>query len=149
MVALDQARRLLREEGRALCLVAGADSYLRAETLTAYEDRDRLLTGRNSDGFIPGEAGAAVLVGRAGRAAGPEFVCLGIGFGREPAPIESGQPLRADGPLQACGRPSPTLAAAMRRSIIGSLTLPASSTLLRRRPWACPACCACANPSSF
>jgi 3-oxoacyl-[acyl-carrier-protein] synthase-1 len=100
-VALEQARRLLENQGLPLVIVAGTDSFLVGPTLTAYDLRDRLLTAKNSNGFLPGEAGAAVLVGGPGQTNGPELRCLGIGFAQEPATIEAEQPLRADGYVQA------------------------------------------------
>ncbi|MCI5130115.1 MAG: hypothetical protein D3904_01030, partial [Candidatus Electrothrix sp. EH2] len=57
----------------------------------------RLLTEKHSNGFIPGEAGAAVLLGR--RDAG--LMIQGIGFGEEKAHIESEEPTRAEGLTQA------------------------------------------------
>ncbi len=97
--ALDQARRLLAE-GRPYCVVAGVDSLIVAATLSAYDEKRRLLTARNTDGFIPGEAGAAVLVGPAA-SDGSHLQCLGVGYGTEPAPIDSETPLRGDGLAQA------------------------------------------------
>lgn len=112
--ALARARELLAG-GCPLCLVVGTDSLLVGATLTAYHERRRLLTADNSDGFIPGEAAGALLVGpdadleavppaggTAGETAAPgRLLVAGIGFGREPAPIESGEPLRAEGLTQA------------------------------------------------
>ena len=69
-------------------------------TLSHYENEGRLLTARNSNGFMPGEAAGALLVEAAGGEAG-ELVCSGIGFGREAAHLDSGEPLRADGLTQA------------------------------------------------
>src|SRR5215831_9521399 len=62
-IAIGAARQLIYEERIPLCLIAGVDSFLVAGTLAAYEEKDRLLTSQNSNGFIPGEAGAAILVG--------------------------------------------------------------------------------------
>ena len=101
MEALDMARKLIHEEGFPLCMVAGVDSFLVGPTLAAYEAKQRLLTSDNSNGFIPGEAGAAVLLGRPGAAGPEELRCLAIGFGREPATVESEEPLRADGLAQS------------------------------------------------
>jgi 3-oxoacyl-[acyl-carrier-protein] synthase I len=98
-VALHYASRLIHEEAIPHVIVAGVDSYLVAGTLRAYDERDRLLTPANSNGFIPGEAGAAVLVGPPG--AGTGLVCLGMGFAVEHATIESEEPLRADGLTKA------------------------------------------------
>jgi 3-oxoacyl-[acyl-carrier-protein] synthase-1 len=95
-LALKGARQLLYEQGIERVLVAGADSYLAWPTLRAYQDKRRLLTPQNSNGFIPGEAGAAVLVSRP-HAQGKQLRCWGLGFAVEQAPIESDEPLRADG----------------------------------------------------
>jgi 3-oxoacyl-[acyl-carrier-protein] synthase-1 len=91
--ALHAASRLLHEQGFACVIVAGVDTYLVAPTLRAMDERDRLLTPANSDGFIAGEAGAAVLVA----ATGEGLTVRGMGFSMEKATIESDEPLRADG----------------------------------------------------
>jgi 3-oxoacyl-[acyl-carrier-protein] synthase I len=95
-VALRDARALI-EAGAAEAIVAGVDSFLSAGTLKACDGEDRLLTGANSNGFIAGEAGAAVLLGRG--PGGPRL--LGLGFGAEAARIGSGEPQRAEGMVQA------------------------------------------------
>ena len=109
-LALAQARQLIHEERLPLCLIAGVDSFLVAPTLAAYEEKNRLLTSQNSNGFIPGEAGAAVLVGPPGSGKSEirnpkseigEFLCLGIGTGQEKATVDSEEPLRAEGMVQA------------------------------------------------
>ena len=94
-VALAQARTLLAG-GRARVLVAATDSLLTWPTLSHYEREDRLLTARNSNGFMPGEGAGALLVG-AGEGQAGELVCTGIGFGSEAAHLDSGEPLRAEG----------------------------------------------------
>ena len=96
--ALDYARRLLAESV-SLCLVAGVDSLLVARSLDEWHRQHRLLTAENSDGFIPGEAAAAVLLGRLG--SGGTVRCAGMGYGNEPAPRGSGEANRADGLVQA------------------------------------------------
>ena len=63
-VGLHHASRMIHEQGFRHVIVAGVDSYLVAGTLRAYDERERLLTPDNSNGFIPGEAGGALLVGR-------------------------------------------------------------------------------------
>ena len=99
-VALAQARALIVKGGVARVVVAATDSLLSWPTLSHYERNDRLLTARNSNGFIPGEGAGALLIGAAeGRA--DELVCSGIGFGTEAAHLDSGEPLRADGLTQA------------------------------------------------
>jgi 3-oxoacyl-[acyl-carrier-protein] synthase-1 len=98
-VALHHASRMIHEKGFRYVIVAGVDSYLIAATLRAYDERGRLLRPTNSNGFIPGEAGAALLMGPPD--AGSEMVCNGFGFAMERATIESEEPLRADGMVTA------------------------------------------------
>jgi 3-oxoacyl-[acyl-carrier-protein] synthase-1 len=100
-LAMKLASKLIHEEHVPFCVIAGVDTFLVASMLAAYENKLRLLTSENSNGFIPGEAGAAVLVGPPGRTRAPEVVCLGYGEGREKATIESTEPLRAEGLTQA------------------------------------------------
>ena len=100
-LALAEARRLISEQRIPFCIIAGTDSYLVAATLDAYQKADRLLTSQNSNGFIPGEAGTAVLIGPPGRSREAEFVCVGLGIGEEKATISSEEPLRADGLVAA------------------------------------------------
>ena len=98
--AMVSARRILYEAGNEWALIAATDSLLVGETLSALEDGDRLLSAENSNGFIPGEAAAAVLLRRGGAVDDPAL-CLGVGMGTEHAPIDSEQPLRADGLVSA------------------------------------------------
>lgn len=100
-LALAEARRLIYEERMPYCIIAGTDSFLLAATLASYEKADRLLTSQNSNGFIAGEAAAAVLIGPPGRSNEPELLCLGVGVGQEKASIDSEEPLRADGLVAA------------------------------------------------
>jgi 3-oxoacyl-[acyl-carrier-protein] synthase-1 len=99
-VALAEARRLLYQRACPQVLVAAADSLLVAETVGALHAEDRLLSPRNSDGFVPGEAAGALLLS-SGPTSGPHLACLGIGFGREPSASDPDVPLRADGLTQA------------------------------------------------
>ena len=98
--ALRRARELFAEGGIDQILIAACDSYLNAATLEALAEEDRLLTEENSDGFIPGEAGSAILIEPANQSSSP-LIVKGLGFGLEPAPINSGKPLRAEGLTQA------------------------------------------------
>ncbi|HJZ89873.1 MAG TPA: hypothetical protein VKE40_03305 [Gemmataceae bacterium] len=99
--AVAQARAMIQEERIPLCVVAGVDSFLVGPTIAAYVRQHRLLTNDNSNGFIPGEAGAAVLIGPVNDTATAEFRCVAIGFGHERATINSEEPLRADGLVEA------------------------------------------------
>jgi 3-oxoacyl-[acyl-carrier-protein] synthase-1 len=94
-VALAAAGRLLHENQCRRVVVAATDSLLAWPTLGVYERASRLLTDGNSNGFMPGEAAGAVLLGLPGNPA--ELRCTGIGFGVEAAHLESGEPLRAEG----------------------------------------------------
>lgn len=97
--AMERAGQLLAG-GIPACVVAGVDSLLVGRTLDAYHEAGRLLTEANSNGFIPGEAAAAVLVGPSS-SPGSRVMCRGLGYGSEPAPILSEEPLRADGLREA------------------------------------------------
>jgi 3-oxoacyl-[acyl-carrier-protein] synthase-1 len=101
VTALHQARRLLVEDRLPRVIIAGVDSLLSAPTLRELEEKDHLLTSQNSDGFIPGEAAAAVLVELARPDDAPQLQALGIGWAEEKATPDSELPLRADGLVQA------------------------------------------------
>jgi 3-oxoacyl-[acyl-carrier-protein] synthase-1 len=95
--AIQMADGILSKRRGRQCLVAGVDSFLNAATLSAYHSRQRLLTPRHSDGFIPGEAAAAILLEKASPRGGAPLAIQGWGFAREEAGIESEQPLRGEG----------------------------------------------------
>lgn len=97
--ALAHARRLLVECPSPFALIVSADSLLNWSTLSFYHRAERLLTQKNSNGFIPGEGASALLVGHVGN--GPQLVCTGLGFSTESAAIDSEQPLRGDGLARA------------------------------------------------
>jgi len=100
-VAVELAQKLIVDQRFPYCLIAGVDTFLVGPTLVAFEEKERLLTADNSNGFIPGEAATAVLLGRPREGEQRQLCCLGIGFGQEKATIDSEEPLRADGMLQA------------------------------------------------
>ncbi len=102
LLALQHARRLMREGAVDSVLIVGVDSYIHWPTLSSLENRHRLLTSRNSNGFIAGEAAAAVMVTCAGTE--PGLYCEGLGFAEEAATIDSDLPLRADGLVEAIRR---------------------------------------------
>ena len=99
--ALNLARRWMQSGMGDYCLIAGADSYLVAETIAGYEEQSRLLTTESHDGFIPGEAGAAILVGLPNIGRGVHVQCLGFGQGHERSTVLSEEPLKADGLVAA------------------------------------------------
>ena len=96
-VALRHARELLEERKVNQVLIAATDSLLVVPTLAHYEANERLLTSQNSNGFIPGEAGAALVVEAVHAKPEPQLICHGLGFGVEKAHVDSEEPLRADG----------------------------------------------------
>jgi len=99
--AIKEAWGAIYRHDSPFCIVAGVDTYLVAATLAEFEKRDRLLTANNSNGFIPGEAGAALLLGPDSNKTDQDLLISGLGFGEEKATIDSEEPLRADGLVQA------------------------------------------------
>jgi len=94
--ALQWAQQVLSAGDARFCLIAGVDTYLHGPTLAGYHAARRLVSETNTDGFLPGEAATAVMVAQAGTAASVLDI-LGIGWGRERATQDSGEPLRGDG----------------------------------------------------
>lgn len=99
--ALRAAEAIIHTARLPYCLIMGVDTILVGPTLSALEKDQRLLTAKNSNGFIPGEAAAAVLLGPTAGPKQTDVQILGVGTGTEPATITSGEPLRADGLVQA------------------------------------------------
>lgn len=109
--ALSLARALLADcqtgrgqtgrPGVSRVLIAAADSLLSGPTLDVYERADRLLTVRNSNGFLPGEGGAALLIGSDPGARSRELLICGVGLASEAATLEAAEPLRGEGLSQA------------------------------------------------
>lgn len=98
VLAMERARTLV-SRGSNRVLIAAADSLLSWPTLSTYQRHDRLLNADNSDGFMPGEGAGAALVGI--DTVGVEPRCIGLGFGKEEAVVDSEQPLRGDGLTRA------------------------------------------------
>lgn len=95
--ALLRARNLLTEHNIAHVVIIGVDSYFTLGTINYYLSANRLLTDKNSDGFIPGEGAGAIVVCRAAEnMAGLKIT--GIGTAYEDAHI-----LRQDRPNRAQG----------------------------------------------
>ena len=99
--ALADATALVERKLARRVVVAGVDSYLHGDTLEDYVQRRRLMTANNSNGFFPGEAAAAVLVGLSGSGAGVELQVLGVGFGLESATIDGTEPFQGRGMTDA------------------------------------------------
>jgi 3-oxoacyl-[acyl-carrier-protein] synthase I len=99
--ALVMAGKLIDDGRVKQVIVAGVDSFLHQPTLDAYIERRRVITPNNSNGFFPGEAACAVLVGAAGASGEEELLIRGQGFAHEPSTIDSTEPLRARGLTEA------------------------------------------------
>ena len=99
-VALEQARRMIGGREVPFVMIAAVDSYLTAASISHHLSDSRLLTADNPDGFIPGEAAAAVLCAAPGKGA---LRLLGVGLTREKASIYNAGdlPLRGDGMTNA------------------------------------------------
>lgn len=94
-VAIEMASSFVYEHAVPAVLIVAVDSLVSWTTINTYEQRGRVLTSDNSDGFSPGEGAGALLVGLPDEHTA--MVCVGAGFAVEPAHVESEEPLRADG----------------------------------------------------
>ena len=101
--SVQQAREQIYQHGAKQVLLVAVDSLLNNHRMNLYAnwpDLPRLYTETNPNGFIPGEAAVALLLGKP--EAGKAQTCItGIGFGHEPATIGSGDILRANGLSEA------------------------------------------------
>lgn len=71
--------------GAPFVIIAGVESFLRQAIAAHYIDAGRLLCEINSNGFVAGEAGCAVLVGPSHLGTAPELMITGMGTGNEAA----------------------------------------------------------------
>lgn len=94
--ALALARTMIEEGSVSRVLILAVDSLLTAGTVAHYAGNDRLLTDDNSNGFMPGEAAGAVMLGPV-TAGKPHLLCAGFGFAEEHACLDSQHPLRGEG----------------------------------------------------
>ncbi len=97
------AQQLINSGEASCCIVAAVDSLVQQDMVEYYMDKRRILTATNSNGFLPGEAGSAVLVVPATGNSNNDLEILGTGIAKENATIESENPLRGDGLTQAIG----------------------------------------------
>ncbi len=98
--ALLHANKLLREQHVTQVLLVGVDSYLNAATIQSYLNQERLLCSANSNGFVPGEGAAAVLLTLAAGQA-PGLLIAGVGCGVEHSRPDGEMGNRAFGLTQA------------------------------------------------
>ena len=97
------ARDLLQTTNVSGCLVCGVDSYINASSLFWLDRSWRLKRKGHTDGVIPGEAAAAVLVQRhIPSRLEPRVEVVGLGFGQERASVLAEEPLLARGLADAC-----------------------------------------------
>ena len=96
LIGVQSARAKLSQGALDACVVAGVDSWLDPETLEWLEQNDQLHGAgplNNAWGFIPGEAGAALLLMREGVAQplnlAPLACVLGAGSANEPKRIKT------------------------------------------------------------
>lgn len=114
-LALIHAHSLINAHHARRVVVAGVDSFLQQRTLNSYIERRRVMTSGNSNGFFPGEAGTAVLVGPAkSQNAVDELQILGFGQARESATIEGTEPFRARALTQAVQQALSTAGVALK-----------------------------------
>ena len=107
-VALDRARAALAEGSADHALIVGVDTMLTGVSVSHYRTVGRLLTPDNSNGFLPGEAAAAILCAPG---APTHFTLTGLGLAAEEAHLRNGKdddgldlPLRGDGMTAAYKR---------------------------------------------
>ncbi len=93
LAALDAARQFVSQDAGARCLIVAIDSNVLDPNLERLDKSWRLKSQRNVDGFIPGEAGVAMLVESADAAArrgAPHLSRVtGVGIAEEPSPSTS------------------------------------------------------------
>lgn len=118
LTGLQAALHKLRSGGLDGCIVSGVDSWIEPETLEWLEENDQLHGAgplNNAWGFIPGEAGGAVLLAREGvmRQLGmtPLAVVLAVGTAQESKRIKTETVCIGEGLTQAfrdalAGRPT-------------------------------------------
>jgi 3-oxoacyl-[acyl-carrier-protein] synthase I len=95
-VALTLAANMLAERPVEQVLLIGIDSYLNAADINAYLKEERLFVRGNSDGFIPGEA-AAALVLRSAQADHAGLHIKGVGIAHEVGRHDGSVPSRSQG----------------------------------------------------
>jgi 3-oxoacyl-[acyl-carrier-protein] synthase I len=97
------ARDLLQTTEVPGCLLCGVDSYINAGSLFWLDQNWRLKREGHTDGVIPGEAAAAVLVQRQVPSnRDPKAEVVGLGFSQEKASVLAEEPLLGRGLADAC-----------------------------------------------
>jgi len=102
LVALEQALKLLSSDRNTpFVVVGGVDSYLEPALLARLEAEGRIPSGLITDGFIPGEGAAFLLLARPGQARRLGLASLagvaGVGLGEEKGHRYSTEPYLGEG----------------------------------------------------
>jgi 3-oxoacyl-[acyl-carrier-protein] synthase I len=95
-MALALARTMMAAGPVSRVLIVAVDTLLTARTVAHYAHDNRVLMDDNSNGFMPGEAAGAILLGHP-PAGQPHLLCAGFGFAEEHASLASQHPLRGEG----------------------------------------------------
>ncbi|MDQ1833212.1 hypothetical protein [Massilia scottii] len=98
--ALLHSARLLGGEEAEQVVVLGVDSYLNAGDINAALRDERLFVPGNSNGFVPGEAAAAIVL-RPAAADAPGLHIKGVGQAHEPGRHDGSVPSRGKGLTEA------------------------------------------------
>jgi len=111
--AFRDARELMQSQRIEACLVCGVDSYVNARSLYWLDRHLRLKNEQNSDGVIPGEAAAAVILRNQpdSKSVAPVRL-IGLGFATEEATVTTEEP-----PLLGLGLTEASSAALAEASI--------------------------------
>ena len=99
--ALLFARDLFASRRASAALICGVDSYISAVALDWLQRTSRLKTPANSDGVIPGEAAACILVTKAAPIDRALVRVSGLGFAHESASVLDEAPLTGTGLVSA------------------------------------------------
>lgn len=96
------ARELFKKPEVSACLVCGVDSYINASSLLWLDQHQRLKTVENSDGVIPGEGAAAVLITKQ-QSSNSVIIAqvTGLGFAQEASAVLIDEPLLGLGLAEA------------------------------------------------
>ena len=90
-VLIERAVQKMMSGEMQFCIIAAVDSYLLNDRLAYYDENWRLKTDRNPEGFIPGEAGAVILLEteeHARQSGVPGLLQIGgVSGGHEPNPV--------------------------------------------------------------
>lgn len=99
--ALDLAFRYLEATGEQHVIVGGVDSFLDLYNLAVLDQQNRIKSESSMEGFVPGEAGAFILLSSARSGQGKTTAVYYPGLADEPGHRFSDKPYTGDGLAQA------------------------------------------------